>query len=154
MKTIKLTILLLTLSLAHSAYGAVEMGEYCFSGAFFKEGDCHISLDVTQHTKYYSLNGVVDCQVKTNDDGISGIASGSGYIEGGLFIGSLIIPHPWGQIGVRFSEIAAHGMTFEVNLSDLSAVFRKETTSPDVCEGSLFLAICIEEAAFTLTECP
>jgi hypothetical protein len=153
MKMLKPAILLLTLSIASTAYGATELGEFCFSGTFFKEGNCNISLEVTRHTKYYSINGIVDCDIQTNDDGISGIATGSGYIDGNIFIGSLIIPHEWGQVGVPFSEIATHSMTFEVNLSDLTAIVRKQTSSTEVC-GPVFLPICIEEAAFALTECP
>ncbi|MHA2217854.1 MAG: hypothetical protein ACXACY_18115, partial [Candidatus Hodarchaeales archaeon] len=106
MKILKLAILVLTLLLSSTAYGATELGEFCFSGSFFKEGNCNISLELTQHTKYYSINGIVDCDIQTNDDGISGIATGSGYINGNTFIGSLIIPHEFGQIGVPFSEIA------------------------------------------------
>jgi hypothetical protein len=153
MKILKLAILVLTLLLSSTAYGATELGEFCFSGSFFKEGNCNISLELTQHTKYYSINGIVDCDIQTNDDGISGIATGSGYINGNTFIGSLIIPHEFGQIGVPFSEIATHSMTFQVNLSNLTAIVRKKTSSTEVC-GPVFLPICIEEAVFTLTECP
>jgi hypothetical protein len=153
MKMLKLAILLLTLLLSSSAYGATELGEFCFSGAFFKEGNCTIRLDLTKHTKFYSINGIVDCDIQTNDDGVSGIATGSGYVEGNTFFGSLIIPHEWGQVGVPFSEVAAHSMTFEVNLSDLTAIVRKKTSSTEVC-GPVFLPICIEEAVFTLTVCP
>jgi hypothetical protein len=152
MKMLKLALLILTLSLSSAAYGATELGEYCFSGAFFRQGNCTISLDLTKHTKYYSMNGIVACDIQT-DDGVSGIASGSGYIDGNKFIGSLIIPREWGQVGVSFSEVTAHSMTFEVNLSDLNAVFRKRTESTEVC-GPGFLAVCIEEAAFSSTVCP
>ena len=147
MKKLKLSILVFILLFSCTANGATELGEYCFSGAFFKEGNCNISLDVTKHTKYYSINGLVDCDIQTNDDGISGVASGSGYMDGNLFIGSLTIPHEWGQVGVSFSEIATNNMTFEVNLSNLNAIFRKQTVSTEVC-GPGFLPICIEEAAF------
>jgi hypothetical protein len=136
MKILKLAILVLTLLLSSTAYGATELGEFCFSGSFFKEGNCNISLELTQHTKYYSINGIVDCDIQTN-----------------TFIGSLIIPHEFGQIGVPFSEIATHSMTFQVNLSNLTAIVRKKTSSTEVC-GPVFLPICIEEAVFTLTECP
>jgi hypothetical protein len=152
MKKLKLAILLLTLSFSSAAYGATELGEFCFSGAFFKEGNCNIRLDLTKHTKYYSINGIVTCDIQT-DDGVSGVATGSGYIDGNIFIGSLIIPHEWGQVGVSFSEVATHSMTFEVNLSDLNAVFRKRTESTEVC-GPGFLAVCIEEAVFASTMCP
>jgi hypothetical protein len=153
MKMFKTAVLLLTLSLSGAAYGATELGEFCFSGSFFKEGNCNISLELTGHTKYYSMNGIVDCDVKTNDDGISGVATGSGYIDGNTFIGSLIIPHQWGQVGVSLSQVSTNSMTIEVNLSNLNAVFRKTTSSNEVC-GPGFLATCIEEAVFTPTACP
>lgn len=152
MKMLKLALLLLTLSLSSAAYGATELGEFCFSGGFFKEGNCTIRLDLTKHTKYYSINGLVACDIQT-DDGVSGVATGSGYVDGNTFFGSLIIPHEWGQVGVPFSEVAAHSMTFQVNLSDLTALFRKRTESTEVC-GPQFLPICIEESVFTSTVCP
>lgn len=152
MKMLKLVGLLLMVGLSSTAYGATELGEFCFSGSFFKEGNCTISLEVTKHTKYYSLNGIVACDIQTNDDGISGNATGAGYVDENIFIGSLTIPHEWGQVGVSFSEVAAHSITFEVNLSNLTALVRKKTTSTEVC-GPGFLAICIEEAVFNSTVC-
>ena len=152
MKMLKIGILFLTVLLSGAAYGATELGEFCFSGSFFRDGNCNISLDLTQHTKYYSINGIIACDNQI-DNGISGVASGSGYINGNLFMGSLMIPHEWGQAGELFSEIATHSMTFEVTLSDLTTIFRKRAESAEVC-GPGFLPICIEESAFVLTVCP
>jgi hypothetical protein len=153
MKTLRLSILVFLLSLSCAAYGATELGEFCFSGSFFKEGNCNIRLEATKHTNMYSVNGKIACDNQNNSDGISGVASGSGYIDGNLFIGSLIIPHEWGKVGVSFGEVATHSMTFKVNLSDLTATFRKQTESTEVC-GPVFLPICIEEAAFVpVDEC-
>jgi hypothetical protein len=53
MKMLKLAILVLTLLLSSTTYGATELGEFCFSGAFFRQGNCTISIEVTKHTKYY-----------------------------------------------------------------------------------------------------
>jgi len=153
MKIFKLAILLLTLSFSCAAYGATELGEVCFSGDFLKDGNCNARLEITQHIRNYSINGVVVCDIQTNSDGVSGIASGSGYIDGNIFKGSLVIPHEYGRIGVSLSEVSTNSMNFEVNLSNLNTIFSKTTVSSDLCGGG-FIATCIEEAVFTLTECP
>jgi len=152
MNRFRLFFSMLIVAIPGISHGATEIGEYCFSGAFYKDGNCMIRLEFTEHTKNFSINGRIACANDANDDGISGIASGSGYIDGNTFRGALTIPHAWGQIGQAFGEIEPHGMTFEVNLSNMTSVFRKKTASADVC-GPNFLPICIEESQFSVVGC-
>jgi hypothetical protein len=147
MKTLRLSTLVFVLALSCAAYGAIELGEFCFSGSFFQEGNCIIRLEATQHINMYSVNGRIACDNQNNSDGISGIASGTGHVNGNIFTGILVIPREFGEVGVPFSEIETRSMTFKVNLSDQTATFRKRTESSEYC-GPVFLPICIEEAAF------
>lgn len=153
MKIARLALLVLILFLSGTAHGATELGEFCFSGAFLRDGNCTIRLEATKHTNMYSLAGTVTCADQTISGGISGVATGSGYIDGNTFIGSLTVPHEFGQTGVSFSAVETNSMNVAVNLSDLRATVRKTTTSNELC-GPGFIATCIEEVIFTSIVCP
>lgn len=131
------------------ASAADEQGEFCYSGAFQNTGDCFISIEATQHGKYFSLNGLSLCEVIEGkewfSDVYSGIASGSGYIiDGHFFNGAMNISSPTN------SDMTPKTILFEINLDNLEVQFKAASDDNELCaDGN----DCILEYEFSSVDC-
>ena len=130
------------------ANAADEIGEFCYSGAFQNTGDCFISIEATQHGKYYSLNGYSECEVIEGkewfSDVYSGIAYGSGHIEGNLFNGAMSISSPTN------SDMTPKTILFAINLDNLEVNFKAASDDSALCaDGN----DCILEYEFFSVDC-
>lgn len=128
--------------------GADELGEFCYSGAFQNTGDCYISIEATQHGKYYSLNGLSQCAVIEGkewfSDTYSGIAYGAGYVQGNLFNGAMSLSSPTN------SDMTPKTLLFVINLDNLEVNFKAGADDKALCvDGD----DCILEYEFSSVDC-
>ena len=140
----KIIFIIALLSVTQVGFAADELGEFCFSGAFENTGRCIISIEATQHGKYFSLNGFSDCDVIDHDlwfrDIYSGIAFGSGYIKDGRYF----------HAALRISSSTNNSATtpnaivlFEYDLQTSAVKFKASTDTDDnILEYDFSLVSC------------
>ena len=136
----KLVTAILLISMTQVSIAAKELGEICFAGTFQNTGECVISIEATQHIKYISLNGLSQCKV-TED--YNGIVLGNSYIYNDVVF--------YGAIDVFSStDLSSKSLTFEVNLNTQRVQF-KELGGRDVCSP---VQDCESMIDFDIIECP
>lgn len=129
---------------------ADEFGEYCFAGSFQNTGECLISVEVTKHNKYFSLNGVSHCEVIEGKEWLSdvyiGIAHGSGYIdENTIFNGALDV------FTSANSDLTPKSLFFWVDLKTQKVEFKATTDGKDICNP---FNNCDSMLDFDIVKCP
>jgi len=144
-----IAIVSVSVLVAQFASAADELGEFCYSGSFQNTGDCFISIEATQHGKYYSLNGLSQCAVIEGkewfSDVYSGIAYGSGHItEDSFFKGAMSVSSPTN------SDMTPKTILFEINLENLEVQFKAASDDSALCaDGN----DCILEYEFSSVDC-
>ncbi|WP_161624009.1 hypothetical protein [Methylohalobius crimeensis] len=142
-------IIALTLS-SQALFAANELGEFCFSGTFQNTGNCLISIEATQHNKYYSLNGSSECEIVEGKEWFaelySGIAYGSGYLKDAKnFNGALRISSPTN------SDMTPKTVLFEFNIDTQTVAFKASSEDNNFCSGE---DDCILDYDFIFVNCP
>ncbi len=137
-------------SIAQMTYAADELGEICFSGSFKNTGECFISIEVTQHIKYFSLNGLSQCDVIEGKEWLaqaySGITHGNGYIdEESIFNGALDVFSPTN------SDLIPKSLIFWVDLETQAVQFKATTDGTDFCSP---FQNCESLIDFDIIQCP
>ena len=150
----KIVINILTTALlmttAQTLFAADELREYCFAGSFQNTGECLISVEATQHNKYFSLNGLSHCEVIAGKEWLSeayiGIAHGSGYIdENSIFNGALDV------FTAANSDLTPKSLFFWVDLKTQNVEFKATTDGKDICNP---FNNCDSMLKFDIVECP
>lgn len=135
---------------AQVSFAANELSEFCFAGSLQNTGDCIISIEATQHGKYYSLNGLSQCELIDDkqwfNDPYTGIAFGSGYIKDGrYFEAGLRI-----SSSVNNSDMTSKIVLFEIDLQTMATKFRTAADDNESCpDGN----DCILEYDFSVVSC-
>ncbi|NOQ13931.1 MAG: hypothetical protein GQ583_05545 [Methyloprofundus sp.] len=145
-----ISVVSVSVLIATFASAADELGEFCYSGAFQNTGDCFISIEATQHGKYFSLNGLSQCDVIEGkewfSDVYSGIAYGSGHIkkDDNVFNGAMRVSSPTN------SDMTPKTILFEINLDNLEVKFKAASDDSALCaDGN----DCILEYEFSSVDC-
>lgn len=140
----------LLLITAQISIAADELGEYCFAGSFHNTGECIISVEVTQHNKYFSLNGLSHCEAIEGKEKLSdpyiGIAHGNGYIDNqAIFNGALDV------FTSANSDLTPKSLFFWVDLNTQKVEFKATTDGKDICNP---FNNCDSMISFDRVACP
>jgi len=153
-------LLILSFFLGSSiSYAAIEHGNFCLAGEFTDNGACSLEMDITEHTKYFSIVGQLSCEDPTDEFGTkliaSGLLSGTGQITNGLFSGSLLVNHrelPREQL-TDDTDLRTT-ILFDIDVETLDVVLRKEISRDEFCGSAEFNTVhCLESAEFIIQSC-